>query len=103
AVRSIGEGGRVTLEAARGVGETRLRVSDTGHGIPYHLQAHVFDRFVQRERGGPGVALALVKALIELHGGWAEVESEPGKGAAFTLHLPDDAVAPAAHPELGLT
>lgn len=102
AVRSIGEGGRVTLEAARGVGETRFRVSDTGHGIPYHLQAHVFDRFVQRERGGPGVALALVKALIELHGGWAELESEPGKGASFILHLPHDVQPSAAHPELGL-
>ncbi len=102
AARSIGEGGRVTLEAARGVGETRFRVTDTGHGIPYHLQAHVFDRYIQRERGGPGVALALVKALIELHGGWAEVESEPGKGASFILHLPHDTVTSAAHPELGL-
>lgn len=102
AARSISEGGRVTLEAARGVGETRFRVTDTGHGIPYHLQAHVFDRYIQRERGGPGVALALVKALIELHGGWAELESEPGKGASFILHLPHDAQPAAAHPELGL-
>ncbi|MEG0818704.1 MAG: ATP-binding protein, partial [Brevundimonas sp.] len=76
------------------------RVEDTGRGIPYHLQAHVFDRFVRRERGGPGVALALVKALVELHGGWAEVQSEPGKGAAFILHLPVEATAPTAAPEL---
>ncbi|GAD60264.1 LOW QUALITY PROTEIN: histidine kinase [Brevundimonas abyssalis TAR-001] len=102
AARSISEGGRVTLEAARGVGETRFRVTDTGHGIPYHLQAHVFDRYIQRERGGPGVALALVKALIELHGGWAELESEPGRGASFILHLPHDIQPAAAHPELGL-
>ncbi|MFN3815705.1 ATP-binding protein [Brevundimonas sp.] len=102
AARSIGEGGQVTLEAARGVGETRFRVTDTGHGIPYHLQAHVFDRYIQRERGGPGVALALVKALIELHGGWAELESEPGRGASFILHLPNDIQPAAAHPELSL-
>ena len=60
----------------------------------------MFDRYIQRERGGPGVALALVKALIELHGGWAELESEPGRGASFILHLPHDAQPAAAHPEL---
>lgn len=48
------------------------------------------------------MALALVKALIELHGGWAEVESEPGKGASFILHLPHDTATAAAHPELSL-
>jgi hypothetical protein len=80
----------------------RVRVEDTGRGIPYHLQAHVFDRFVRRDRGGPGVGLALVKALVELHGGWAEVESEPGKGAAFILHFPVEAVGRAVAPELGL-
>ena len=46
------------------------------------------------------MALALVKALIELHGGWAEVESEPGKGASFILHLPLEAAGVAAAPEL---
>ena len=100
ACRAVSEGGTVTLTAEAGPGEVRIRVEDTGRGIPYHLQAHVFDRFVRRERGGPGVALALVKALVELHGGWAEVQSEPGKGAAFILHLPVEATAPTAAPEL---
>ena len=96
AARAVGEGGAVSLSVERGPSEVRIRISDTGRGIPYHLQAHVFDRFVRRERGGPGVGLALVKALIELHGGWAEVESEPGKGAAFILHLPLGAATTAA-------
>ncbi|CAN5295706.1 cell cycle protein kinase DivL [soil metagenome] len=100
ATRAVSEGGRVTLRAEGNDSEVRIRVEDTGRGIPYHLQAHVFDRFVRRDRGGPGVGLALVKALVELHGGWAEVESEPGKGAAFILHLPVDAVVEAAAPEL---
>lgn len=100
ACRAVSEGGAVSLTAEAGPGEVRIRVEDTGRGIPYHLQAHVFDRFVRRERGGPGVALALVKALVELHGGWAEVQSEPGKGAAFILHLPVEATAPTAAPEL---
>lgn len=100
--RSVSEGGSVSLRAEANSSELRIRVEDTGRGIPYHLQAHVFDRFVKRERGGPGVGLALVKALVELHGGWAEVESEPGKGAAFILHLPLEADSVAAPPELAL-
>ena len=100
AARAVSEGGSVTLAAEATASEVRIRVEDTGRGIPYHLQAHVFDRFVRRERGGPGVGLALVKALVELHGGWAEVESEPGKGATFILHLPLEAAGVAAAPEL---
>jgi signal transduction histidine kinase len=100
AARSVSEGGAVILKAEANATEVRIRVEDTGRGIPYHLQAHVFDRFVKRERGGPGVGLALVKALVELHGGWAEVESEPGKGAAFILHLPLEAEGATAEPEL---
>jgi signal transduction histidine kinase len=102
AARAVSEGGAVTLTAEATTTEVRIRVEDSGRGIPYHLQAHVFDRFVRRERGGPGVGLALVKALVELHGGWAEVESEPGKGAAFILHLPLEAAGVAAAPELRL-
>lgn len=102
AARAVSEGGGVTLTADATDTEVRLSVADTGRGIPYHLQPHVFDRFVRRERGGPGVGLALVKALVELHGGWAEVESDPGKGAAFILHLPFGAATTAAPPELAL-
>jgi signal transduction histidine kinase len=91
AARSTPAGGKVSLAAEGGAGEVRIRVADTGRGIPYHQQAHVFDRFVGRERGGPGLGLALVKALVELHGGWIELQSEPGAGATFTVHMPDAA------------
>lgn len=87
-------GGSVTLTARKEAGEVQLQVRDTGRGIPFHVQAHIFDRFVGRERGGPGLGLALVKALTELHGGWVDLESEPGAGATFTCHLPDAALAP---------
>ena len=92
----------MTLAAKKGLGEFQLQVSDTGRGIPFHVQAHIFDRFIGRERGGPGLGLALVKALTELHGGWVALESEPGAGATFTCHLPEEAQAAAAQPELGL-
>ena len=86
-------GGTITLTARRALSEVQLQVSDTGRGIPFHVQAHIFDRFVGRDRGGPGLGLALVKALIELHGGWVALESEPGQGATFTCHLPETAYA----------
>ncbi len=102
AVRQSPPGGVVTLSARRAQSEVQIQVSDTGRGIPFHVQAHIFDRFVGRDRGGPGLGLALVKALVELHGGWVDLESEPGKGATFTCHLPEVAQASAAQPELDL-
>jgi len=102
AVRQSPKEGAVTLSARRGVGEIQIQVADEGRGIPFHVQAHIFDRFVGRERGGPGLGLALVKALTELHGGWVALESEPGAGATFTCHLPEEAQAVVAQPELGL-
>ncbi len=81
-------------------GETAvLRVRDTGQGIRTDLLARVFDLFVQepqsldRSRGGLGLGLALVKRLVELHGGSVAVWSAgPGQGSEFTVRLP--AVAP---------
>ncbi|WP_304164135.1 PAS-domain containing protein [Phenylobacterium aquaticum] len=101
AIRQTPPEGVVTLSARRALGEIQLQVSDTGRGIPFHVQAHIFDRFIGRERGGPGLGLALVKALVELHGGWVALESEPGSGATFTCHLPEAAQGAAGHPELG--
>jgi signal transduction histidine kinase len=100
ALRQTPPEGKVTVAVKRALGEIQLQVSDTGRGIPFHVQAHIFDRFIGRERGGPGLGLALVKALTELHGGWVALESEPGAGATFTCHLPEEVAASAAHPEL---
>jgi len=101
ALRQTPPGGRVTLSARRALGEVRLDVTDTGRGVPFHVQAHIFDRFVGRDRGGPGLGLALVKALVELHGGWVALESEPGAGSTFTCHLPETQQPGAMQPELG--
>ncbi|HXU99275.1 MAG TPA: PAS-domain containing protein [Caulobacteraceae bacterium] len=98
ALRHTPSGGAVNLSAERALGEVRLQVSDTGRGIPFHVQAHIFDRFSGGESSGLG--LALVKALVELHGGWVALESEPGAGATFTCHLPETPEAPEARPEL---
>ena len=87
--------GRVTITTER-IGEAAvLRVRDTGQGIRTDLLAHVFDLFVQepqslaRSRGGLGLGLALVKRLVELHGGSVAVWSAgPGQGSEFTVRLP---------------
>ncbi len=100
ALRFTPAGGEVRLLAERGAGEVRLQVADTGRGIPFHVQAHIFDRFSGQDQGGAGLGLALVKALVELHGGWVALESEPGAGAAFTCHLPEAAEPPPGRPEL---
>lgn len=101
ALRQTPPEGRVTLSAVRAAGEVRLSVSDTGRGVPFHVQAHIFDRFVGRDRGGPGLGLALVKALVELHGGWVALESEPNNGSTFTCHLPEAAQIDSGQRELG--
>ncbi|MDQ2860439.1 MAG: PAS-domain containing protein, partial [Pseudomonadota bacterium] len=100
ALRHTPAGGRVSLSASRAPGEAQLQVADNGRGIPFHVQAHIFDRFGGQDRGGPGLGLALVKALVELHGGWVALESEPGAGSAFTCHLPEGGLTPEGRPEL---
>ena len=74
--------------------EALVTVADEGPGIAEQDQAHIFDRFWRggparlRSGAGTGLGLAIVASLVEAHGGTIEVQSEPGKGAAFTVHLP---------------
>jgi signal transduction histidine kinase len=88
-------GGSIELTLVRNGTEAILRVRDTGLGIPADMLPHIFDLFVQvpstlqRAQGGLGIGLALVKSLVELHGGRVEVHSAgPGHGSEFRLHLP---------------
>ncbi len=87
-------GGTICVTAQRKDAEVRIEVKDTGRGIPYHIQAHVFDRFGAQSVGASGPGLSLVKALIEVHGGWVALESEPGAGSTFTCHLPQAGLTP---------
>jgi PAS domain S-box-containing protein len=99
AVRFTSKGGTVTIMAARRESVVRIVVADTGVGIPREHLPHIFERFRQvdssttRTHGGLGLGLAIVRHLVEAHGGDVSAESEgTGKGATFSVALPIRAV-----------
>ena len=96
-------GGHLFVGAAREGGAVVLRVKDDGSGIPAALLPRVFDLFAQgqqsieRARGGLGLGLAIVRSLVELHGGTVEARSDgPGRGSEFVVRLPALEGKPAA-------
>jgi signal transduction histidine kinase/ligand-binding sensor domain-containing protein/AraC-like DNA-binding protein len=87
------EGGtiRVNVQAKNASDKVHyvFSVSDNGKGIPQELQKKIFDRFYtfSKDGKGTGIGLSLVKSLVELMGGTIEVESKPGHGSTFIMHL----------------
>jgi CheY-like chemotaxis protein/nitrogen-specific signal transduction histidine kinase len=101
AVKFTPSGGRIVVRLERAGAAARIVVADTGCGISGDLLPHVFDRFRQgdsgatRTQGGLGLGLAIVRHLVELHGGTVTAESGgEAQGATFTVILP---VSRAAH------
>jgi signal transduction histidine kinase/ActR/RegA family two-component response regulator len=93
--------GLICVAAQREDGGVRIAVEDRGIGIALEQQDKLFSRFFRsdaaRERGiaGTGLGLAVVKGIVEGHGGTIEVDSLPGHGTTFTIHLPaEDALLP---------
>jgi signal transduction histidine kinase/ActR/RegA family two-component response regulator len=99
-------GGHITVRAHAHEGGIALAVADNGPGLPPDLLPRLFEPFVQgprtldRSEGGLGIGLALVRSLVEAHGGRVEPHSEgPGRGSTFTVWLPGHARAEAPAPE----
>ena len=89
AIKFTPPGGAISIEAKRRERELSLIVADTGIGIPLADQARVFERFERgRRQSGAGLGLALVKSLIELHGGTVAIDSAPGRGTRIICRLP---------------
>jgi signal transduction histidine kinase/CheY-like chemotaxis protein len=95
AVKYTPPGGRIEIDVHAEDARAVMCVRDNGIGISPELLPRVFDLFTQSERtldraqGGLGIGLTLVRALLEMHGGSVQVESDgPGKGCRFTVHLP---------------
>jgi signal transduction histidine kinase/ActR/RegA family two-component response regulator len=88
-------GGRIRLEARRDAGDVVVSVRDTGIGIPRESLANIFDMFSQVDRtlerstGGLGIGLALVRGIVEMHGGQVTAASEgAGRGTEFRVRVP---------------
>ncbi|MEG4205547.1 PAS domain-containing protein [Microcoleus sp. Pol7_A1] len=117
AVKFTPEGGQVEVRLAQIEGKAQIQVTDTGKGILADFLPYVFDHFRQedsattRKFGGLGLGLAIVRQLVELHGGTVFAESSgEGQGATFTVRLPllnddsrrqeEEAVNGAASPDI---
>jgi len=105
AAKYTARGGRIEVRAERQGDEAVLTVADTGVGIPAKMLPHVFDLFAQvdstlgRAQGGLGIGLALVRRLVEMHGGEVEAQSEgQGRGSRFIVRLPMKNEAKSARP-----
>lgn len=100
AAKYMARGGRVLLQLRRVGSVIEIAVSDEGRGISETALPHVYDRFFQAEgtdsASGYGIGLALVREIVEAHGGAATVESTLGIGSTFSLRLP--AFVPAVRP-----
>lgn len=100
AVKFTPQNGKIILHLSQTLNENtgndmlKIKIKDTGIGIPADKLAHIFDRFFQvetsdvRKKEGTGIGLALVKELVELMDGEINVKSEEGKGTVFTVLLP---------------
>ena len=87
------DNGSVTVQQCIVENELRISVSDTGMGIPTDLLPHIFDKFYRVEnvvhtKEGTGLGLALVRGIVDYHGGRVDVESQPDVGSVFTVYLP---------------
>ncbi len=94
AVKYSPAGGRVRVAAQAEPEEVRLAVQDWGQGIEAKHLPRLFERFYRvdkarsRKLGGTGLGLAIVKHIAQAHGGKVSVESVPGQGSTFFIHLP---------------
>ncbi|MEA1990974.1 MAG: ATP-binding protein [Thermodesulfobacteriota bacterium] len=94
AIKYSNDGGTVRVEALQRENEIIISVHDQGCGIEKKHLSRLFERFYRadkarsRQMGGTGLGLAIVKHIAQAHGGRVAVESIPGKGSTFSIHLP---------------
>jgi signal transduction histidine kinase len=94
AVKSTEAGGHIVISAASDRSQVEFRVRDSGHGIPEEYRDRIFTHFYQaptstgKKRSGVGLGLAIVRRIVELHGGQIRCESSPGEGSTFIFTIP---------------
>jgi len=89
AIEACKPGGRVQLDIVRDHRHTVFTFTDTGCGIAEADLPRIFDPFFTRKQGGTGLGLSLSHKIVEAHGGDIRAENSPGRGATFTVTMPD--------------
>jgi signal transduction histidine kinase len=87
AVQAMPDGGTLTLTIAAAPEETRIAIADTGAGVPAEAREEIFRPFYTTRPRGTGLGLAVARNLVTAMGGRLELDSEPGRGARFTVIL----------------
>jgi signal transduction histidine kinase len=85
---AVAENGAVVVSAHHVDGRIELEVRDDGPGIPADLLPRIFDPHFSTRSSGTGLGLAIVRRLVESWGGTVDVQSRPGEGTAFRVHIP---------------
>jgi two-component system, NtrC family, sensor histidine kinase HydH len=94
AIRENGVGGRVTVRARRDALGVTLTVTDDGPGIPSEVLTRIFEPLFTTRSTGTGLGLAIARDLVAAHGGTITVSSTVGRGAAFTVMIPQERPGP---------
>jgi signal transduction histidine kinase len=94
AVKFTPSGGRVAVSLDEDAGSLRLSVEDDGIGVPREYHERIFEKFfmvdssLAKAHGGAGIGLYLARGVATIHDGRIDVESAPGRGTRFQVHLP---------------
>jgi signal transduction histidine kinase len=88
AAQAMPQGGTLTISASAPDGSVVIKVSDTGVGIPNEMKGKLFKPLMTSKAKGTGLGLAVVKRIVDAHGGQITYESKVGKGTTFTITLP---------------
>jgi signal transduction histidine kinase len=88
AIQAMPDGGRLTVRSRVERDEAVVEIEDTGPGIPDAVRARIFEPFFTTKANGTGLGLAVVRRIVESHGGTVAVRTRAGAGTAFALRLP---------------
>ncbi len=101
AVQAMPRGGRLTVRARLDGAAALVEIEDTGAGIPGDVVARIFEPFFTTKATGSGLGLAVVKRIVDAHGGEVQVRTEEGRGTRFALRFPIPPAAVASPARIG--